>query len=139
MRASLYTDELAREICDRIAGGESLTGICNDPEMPGKRTVLEWARDKDDFRAMYAEARDRQADHFAEEIISIADTDTDPQRARNRIDARKWFASKCAPKRYGDRLEHSGVVQLERVVSDDDRARALGLFLERIEARKSDD
>jgi hypothetical protein len=32
------------------------------------------------------------------------------QRSRLRIDARKWLASKMAPKKYGDRVEqaHSG-------------------------------
>ena len=30
------------------------------------------------------------------------------QRSRVRIDARKWIASKLLPKRYGDKLQHTG-------------------------------
>ena len=40
----------------------------------------------------------------------------DAQQARVELDARKWFASKFLPKRFGDRLEldnkHSGEVVL---------------------------
>ena len=43
-------------------------------------------------------------DHFANEIINIADSEDDPKRARNRIDARKWYASKMNPKKYGDKI-----------------------------------
>ena len=68
----------------------------------------------------YARAREAQADQFAEDIIAIADdgigdtyTDADGNertnqdviaRSRLRVDARKWLASKMAPKRYGDKL-----------------------------------
>lgn len=69
----------------------------------------------------YARAREAQADKFAEDIIQIADdglndtfTDADGNertnqdviaRSRLRVDARKWLASKMAPKRYGDKTE----------------------------------
>ena len=48
------------------------------------------------------------ADHYADEIIEIADKTTDPQKARVQIDSRKWIASKLKPKKYGDRqtVEH---------------------------------
>lgn len=53
----------------------------------------------------YARAQLSRADILAEEILTIADTEHDPQKARNRIDARKWFASKMQPHKYGDRLD----------------------------------
>jgi hypothetical protein len=56
------------------------------------------------FSEAYARAREAQQDTFAGQIIDIADTDDDPQRARNRIDARKWHAAKTAPRKYGDRV-----------------------------------
>ena len=40
-----------------------------------------------------------------DEIIDIADTEIDPQRARNRIDARRWYASKMKPDKFGDRID----------------------------------
>ncbi len=30
------------------------------------------------------------------------------QRSRLRVDARKWIAAKLLPKRYGDKLQHTG-------------------------------
>ncbi|HCE6991259.1 TPA: hypothetical protein NOV39_001187 [Pseudomonas aeruginosa] len=71
-------------------------------------------------------AREAQADTLAEEILQIADdgsndTYTDDEgrthvdydhisRSKLRVDARKWLASKMAPKKYGDRItnEHTG-------------------------------
>lgn len=37
--------------------------------------------------------------------IDIADKDVDSQRARNRIAARQWFASKYARQTFGDKVE----------------------------------
>ena len=53
----------------------------------------------------YAYAEKYQADKLADEIIHIADTEENYGKARNQIDARKWIASKRAPKKYGDRID----------------------------------
>lgn len=53
----------------------------------------------------YALAREARGDALADEIVDIADNTLDPIHARNRIDARKWYASKMLPQVYGDRLE----------------------------------
>ncbi len=139
-RPSLYTPELADAICVRLAGGESLNAICAPDEMPAESTVRLWAvTDLDGFSAKYARAREAQADALAEEIIEISDDGTNDwmerrsesekgagvntgwvlngehvQRSRLRVDSRKWFASKVAPKKYGDKItqEHSGTVQI---------------------------
>jgi hypothetical protein len=101
-----FAPELATTICERIALGESLRTICRADDMPSEATVRSWAVENvSGFAAQYARARDHQADFYADEIIDIADTDEDPQRARLRVDARKWKASKLAPKRYGDRMD----------------------------------
>jgi hypothetical protein len=111
-RPSKFSDKLADRICERIANGESLRSICADKNEPGKRTVMTWLSSNEAFRHQYARAREDQADHYADEIIEIADNEADTNRARVRIDARKWKASKLAPKRYGDyqrlqaKLEH---------------------------------
>ena len=80
--------------------------------MPARCTVLRWAASDPQFRDMYAHARARQADALAEEIIGIGDNATieTVHVARLRCDNRKWYASKLAPRVYGDRLttEHSG-------------------------------
>src|SRR5258706_15510763 len=59
---------------------------------------------------MYARAREERSDVLAREILEIADApcadQVAVQRARNRIDTRKWLAAKLAPRKYGDRVEH---------------------------------
>lgn len=79
----------------------------------------------------YARAREAQADKMAEDILAIADdgrrdtytdeagverTDQDViARSRLRVDARKWLASKMAPKKYGDKMAIGGADDLPPV------------------------
>lgn len=126
-RPSIYTPELAAQICTHIADGMSLRAIAAMDGMPHQATIMAWLDgSRPDFSEQYARAREAQADKLAEEILSIADdgrSDTyidaegniksDPeviQRSKLRVDTRKWLASKMAPKKYGDKLvnEHTG-------------------------------
>lgn len=103
-RPSDYTPEVATEICRRLALGESLAKMCREDAMPAQSTVYLWLQKHSDFSENYARARDIQADVLAEETVTIADEASDPVKARLQVDARKWFASKVAPKKYGDRI-----------------------------------
>lgn len=136
-RPSDYTQEIADAICERLADGESLRKICQDEEMPNKSTVFRWLAANKEFCDQYAHAREAQADSLADEILDISDdgscdtyvddngnTRTDQEvigRSRLRVDARKWLASKMAPKKYGDKVtqEHTGPdgkpVQIEKI------------------------
>lgn len=109
-RPSKFTQKLADEICELIVEGRSLRSICKQGDMPALSTVFKWLAEKPEFSDQYARAKDEQAEILADEIIQIADTEDDAQKARVKIDARKWVASKLKPKKYGDRtqLEHSG-------------------------------
>ena len=113
-RHSEYNTEMADRICERIANGESLRKICDDEDMPNKSTVFRWLASSDEFSDQYARARETQADSLFDEVLAIADqydsaADTlNPDhinRARLRIDARKWMAGKLRPKVYGDKLD----------------------------------
>jgi hypothetical protein len=121
-RPSDYSDEMVGLICARLADGESLRKICESADMPDKATVFRWLADesKVGFRDQYVRAREAQADKLAEEILEIADDgrndtyQTDDgeavnhdviARSRLRVDARKWLASKMAPKKYGDKVQ----------------------------------
>lgn len=101
--------------------------------MPGTTFVLEWLNADAAFAAQYARAREALVEHWADEIVSIADDAADDyekrerengeayeafnadhvNRARLRIDSRKWLMSKLAPKKYGDKLELGGNVTLK--------------------------
>jgi len=123
-RPSSYSSAAADYICSQLAGGKSLRTICSAGDVPNSSTVQRWLDDREDFRAQYARARLLQAHHYAEEVIDISDEPVadmvEAQRNRGRIDARKWYASKLAPKDYGDKvdLEHSGQIAIKRVVAD---------------------
>lgn len=109
-RPSDYTPELADAICEQLSDGEPLAAICAGEEMPSRATVYRWLAANAVFRDMYARAREEQADTLADDILAIADTEPDAAKARVRVDARKWVASKLLPKKYGDKAvhEHSG-------------------------------
>lgn len=115
------------QICERLANGESLKAICEDEGMPARSTVFKWLAENKPFSDMYARAREEQADAIFDEIIEIADDGRNDwmerrgeedagwvtngeniQRAKLRIDARKWMAGKLRPKKYGEKLELSG-------------------------------
>lgn len=108
-RPSKYSDEMAEKICEKIANGRSLRSICAEDGMPPIKTIYRWLEANEEFRHQYARARDKQADYFAEEIIEIADSaeaeSAAVSKAKLQIDARKWAASKIAPKKYGDKQE----------------------------------
>lgn len=120
-RPSLYSKEMAERICELVAThAVGLKTICEMyPDLPAVETINGW-RMKDEFSLLYARAKLRQADLFADEILYIADnverdkiklkngeTVTNLEhinRSRLRIDTRKWLASKLLPKQYGDKI-----------------------------------
>jgi len=117
-RPSLYSDEIMSKVFKRVAQGESLRSVCRDKAMPCIQSILTWIGQKPGLLEQYEAARQTAADVFADEIVEIADEEPrdengkiDPgavQRNRLRVDARKWIACKLKPKRYGDRVEHTG-------------------------------
>jgi hypothetical protein len=130
-RPSSFTQKIADLICERIADGESLRKICMDENLPDKATVFRWLAKHDAFCDQYARAREAQADTLADEILDISDdgrNDTYESdsgtltnhdviaRSRLRVDARKWLASKMAPKKYGDKLAVGGADDLPPVM-----------------------
>jgi hypothetical protein len=119
-----FDPELGVKICEQLAQGRSLRAICRDEGMPPRAAVHQWIIDNKDFADQYARAKAAGIDELVDESIEIADDATndwmeqnDPdnpgykfngehaQRSRLRVDTRKWYASKLAPKLYGDRLD----------------------------------
>lgn len=125
-RRTEFTQAIADIICDRLAEGQSLRSICESGKIPCQSTIFKWLREQPEFSQQYARARESQVEHYANEILEIADdgrndTTTDCHgkvivdhdviaRSRLRVDTRKWLMSKLAPKKYGDKLELGGSV-----------------------------
>lgn len=108
-RPSLYTPVIAERICSLIAQGNSLRAIAAMDGLPSVEAMRTWLLRHVEFAAQYTRAREAQAEHFADEIVSIADREElDPQDRRVRIDARKWVAAKLLPKKYGDAMTLRG-------------------------------
>lgn len=94
--------ERAQEIISGISGSAALKDLVPDHERRAFAKFLQenvWAQNAYDL------AQKTRAEFYADEIVDIADNELDPQRARNRIDARKWYASRLQPNKYGDRID----------------------------------
>lgn len=127
-RPSLYSDDLASLICERLASGESMRSISRDESMPSMATMFNWLRDKPQFLEQYERAKEESADALVEDMLDIADNQVEQplivdglpfqidgkpvmvkdavsvNHARLRVDTRKWAASKLKPKKYGDKV-----------------------------------
>ncbi len=123
-RPTKFNHEIATRICDAIVDGKTIKEICGRNGIPSASTVFRWlAKDEhDEFRELYARAREAQAERLADEILRIADDGTNDfitrqtssgairninsehiQRSKLRIETRKWLLSKLLPKKYGPR------------------------------------
>lgn len=117
--APKYTDALGREICGRIAAGQTLPQISALKHMPHKSTILAWAADDRMavFRDRYLRARRASGQHYADLIRQEASAVT-PENAhakRVTIGAYQWLAAKLAPQEYGDRLDVNVAGRVEHV------------------------
>lgn len=126
-RPTLYSKELADLICERTATSTfGLARLCQlHADLPDKATINLWRYKYPEFSTQYAQAKLKQADLMAEELLEIADDGTNDwmesfsddnetgyklngehvQRSRLRIDTRKWLASKLLPRQYGQHAE----------------------------------
>lgn len=115
--------EIIADICDRIAGGESVESVFRTPaaDYPSNATFWRWLADPE-LERLYEVATTRRGEKYAEEIVGIVDepppsvetqfgSHVDPawvQWQKNRAEARKWVAARMLPKRYGDRTTIAG-------------------------------
>jgi hypothetical protein len=92
--------------------------------MPSIASIFNWFRSQPGFLEQYEKAKQESTDAMAEDILDIADDGTNDymenedgktqyngdsvQRARLRVDTRKWLMAKMKPKKYGEKLELSG-------------------------------
>lgn len=118
-RPSTYTQELADNICEQLALGNSMRTVCAADEMPAMSTVFKWLRENESFSEQYARAKQESSDYMAEELADISDKALEDAYAggenkavnaivnahRMRIDTRKWLMSKMKPKKYGEKLD----------------------------------
>ena len=108
--------EQVRRVIELVEGGMSEAAACR--EVGVNRATFRAAALKVTSGDAYARALEAlAADQIekAEQVIEdMRNGVIDARQARVELDARKWFASKFLPKRYGDKaeVEHSGNVGL---------------------------
>lgn len=128
-RPSTYTDEIAEEICERLAGGESVLAMCREDHMPPQSVIFQWLHKHKEFAEKYALARESWAQFEFERMMEIADTPLQGEKIetssdgktkvitgdmtehrRLQVDTRKWALARMNGRRFGDRTahEHSG-------------------------------
>jgi hypothetical protein len=107
-RPTDYNEELALEICEAISKCTlSIPKLVKEnPHWPLRDTIAIWRVRYPKFYDMYMKAKQAQCDLYAEECVEISDSDIleATQRDTLRVNTRKWFVSKLAPKIYGDKM-----------------------------------
>lgn len=131
------------ELCDYIVEGGNLWAFCQARKFPYS-TVRDWIEACPERSAKYARAREDRSDKLADEIVAISDDVSgdvmeDPQtgkavlntaavqRAKLRVDARKWVAAKLKPRVYGDKVQVDALIDT-RSMSDEELAKRLSRF-----------
>jgi len=130
-RPSTYDPDIARMMCEQLSEGIPLREICRQDGFPLWRTVYNWMSRDPELSTAIAHARDVGYDAMAEDCLIIADTpmlgeeisesedDEGVKRVtikkvdmlghrKLQIETRLKLLAKFNPKRYGDKLVHSG-------------------------------
>ena len=124
-------------VCAEISNGKSLRSVlANNDGMPARNTFLEWMDKDPEYANQYARAMEQRQEVIFEDILSISDDQEGDvienedgfevvnhnviQRARLRVDSRKWMLGKMNPKKYGEKVEldnkHSGEIRIVREI-----------------------
>jgi len=72
----VHSDELVATILDRVAKGEPLSKVCDQPDMPTRKSFFQWLAKDSAMVEAYKLAIEMRADLYAEEIVEIADDGT---------------------------------------------------------------
>lgn len=98
-----------RDVLALIEQGSSENAACTKVGI--NRATFRAAALREGAGDSYARALEGLAQDQVEKVEVAIDRmhagEIKPEAARIEIDARKWFASKFLPKRYGDKLQHS--------------------------------
>lgn len=118
-----YDVYLAERICEAVATStDSLKKIIEqNPGFPSEKVIRKWRYKIPTFGNMFTQAKRVQAELYVEECIDIADDSGGDaiinekgmpivdgeaiNRARLRVDTRKWIGCKLVPRIYGDKVQ----------------------------------
>lgn len=106
-----YDEDIARQICERLAAGETYAAISRDEGMPKRQTVTRWRAANSEFAAAYEEAMLEGCHALLDETLAIADdTEEDSSSRKVRIWTRHELIKRKRPDVFSDKvnMQHSG-------------------------------
>lgn len=119
-RPTLFSPELADEICRRLAEGTPFSTICRDEGMPAFSTLWRWEKAHPEFRAQVQEALETGTHFIASECLRIADDiEMDVPNRKLMIDTRIRLIGKWNRRGYGDKLEIDHRRELESMSDEE--------------------
>ena len=106
-------EDFLAEVFDRIAVGESMLKICQDPGMPARKSIFKWIDEDEEVKRQYNEALRLRGEHYADGVMESAEAavglDAPGVNAQRLIvDTKKWIAARLLPRKYGDRVVLAG-------------------------------
>lgn len=115
-RPTSYTKALGIKCCQQIAQGRSVDSMGKVKGLPTGRTVFRWLANEgaeyDEFRQLYARAREMRADARFESMQTLADEikarTVAPDVGRVLMDIKKFQIVKENRSKYGDALTVQG-------------------------------
>jgi hypothetical protein len=136
-RPSTYDRDKADAILGHLCEGTTLPRACGLVGV-NRSTFQRWVEaDHDGLSGRYEDARLKLLDHWADEIIEIADDGRIERegkdgtvydvmnseyiaRSKLRVETRKWLLSKLKPGQYGDRsnLNVTGTISLGQLIDE---------------------
>lgn len=116
-----YTPETALTICEELAGGKTVTEICEMPGMPSRNTVYKWLSVYPKFYDAFERAKEISAQSLEEEALTLARNLTGPNdftgvkvSAYNvAMTQLRWSAARRDPNRYGQKMNSTSVVPIQ--------------------------
>lgn len=104
-----YSTEKADRICAHLAAGLTITEAAKREGLLSYE-YYQWRREHEEFRNAVEAAKQDMAHAVADACLEIADSATpeDVKVADLRVRSRQWYAKVMSPKRFGDRVQHSG-------------------------------
>ena len=109
-------EAIIAQILPWLSEGKPLAEICRKDGMPHVATIWHWGNANPSLAQRIADAREIGGDKIANDCLAIADTKpkdmVDVQHRKLQIETRLKLLAKWHPKRYGDKLELSGEVNV---------------------------
>jgi hypothetical protein len=125
LSTSVYSDEIVNQILERVSNGEPLAKACRELGTH-RNTFYDWLDRDETLPVRFARAREAGFDAIADECFALADEQPELESTahgqkrdagyvawkRMQIDTRLKLLAKWDPKRYGERIEQAGSLEV---------------------------